>query len=203
MGTAAAGRLTRAPWPLRAFSSSLPMALLRARESVMRRFRPGLRDHGVTEQQWRILRALAGRAGLEITELASQTCLRPPSLSRILPDLEARGLVARRPVASDMRRAVVVVTRGGLELIAAHAPASERIYRAIEDRFGSERLRQLLELLGQLEDCVARAPAERRARDPYDGQPAARNSRGRRSGRGTGSADGADKRGARGEARRS
>ncbi len=46
--------------PMRAFSSSLPMALLRAREAVMRRFRPGLRDHGVTEQQWRVLRALAG-----------------------------------------------------------------------------------------------------------------------------------------------
>ncbi len=151
-------RSVRAPLPMRAFSSSLPMALLRARESVMRRFRPGLRDHGVTEQQWRILRALAGRPGLEITELASRTCLRPPSLSRILPDLEARGLVARRPVASDMRRALVMVTRGGLDLIAAHAPESEKIYRAIEERFGSERLRQLLELLGKLEDCIARAP---------------------------------------------
>ena len=45
--------------PMRTFSQSLPMALLRAREAVMRRFRPGLRCHGVTEQQWRVLRALA------------------------------------------------------------------------------------------------------------------------------------------------
>ncbi len=151
----------RAQPPIRAFSSSLPMALLRARESVMRRFRPGLRGHGVTEQQWRVLRALAGHPGLEITELASQTCLRPPSLSRILPDLEARGLVARRSVASDMRRAVVAVTRGGLDLIAAHAPESEKVYRTIEARFGSERLRQLLELLELLEDCIARPPIRR------------------------------------------
>jgi hypothetical protein len=34
--------------PMRGFSQSLPMALLRAREAVMRRFRPGLRDRGVT-----------------------------------------------------------------------------------------------------------------------------------------------------------
>ena len=44
--------------PMREFSRSLPMSLLRAREAVMRQFRPSLRSHGLTEQQWRILRAL-------------------------------------------------------------------------------------------------------------------------------------------------
>jgi homoprotocatechuate degradation regulator HpaR len=135
---------------MRAFSNSLPMALLRAREAVMRRFRPGLRSHGVTEQQWRVLRALAGHAALEISELASVTCLLLPSLSRILPQLESRGLIARHPVPSDLRRANLVLTGAGLELIAAHAPESEAIYRAIEQRFGGERLDQLFELLHQL-----------------------------------------------------
>jgi len=45
--------------PMREFSRSLPMSLLRAREAVMRQFRPSLRRHDLTEQQWRILRALA------------------------------------------------------------------------------------------------------------------------------------------------
>jgi hypothetical protein len=35
---------------------ALPIALLRAREAVMVRFRPILRYHGVTEQQWRVMR---------------------------------------------------------------------------------------------------------------------------------------------------
>ena len=73
--------------PMRAFSNSLPMELLRAREAVMRRFRPGLRGHGVTEQQWRILRALAHSGPLEVSQLADATCLLAPSLSRILPDM--------------------------------------------------------------------------------------------------------------------
>ncbi len=140
---------------LRPFANSLPMALLRAREAVMRAFRPGLREHGVTEQQWRVLRALAGLGPLEITELAARTCLLPPSLSRILPDLESRGLVIRRQVASDMRRAAVSLTPAGLQLIAAHAPQSERVYRTIEERFGAERLRQLFHLLGELEEALA------------------------------------------------
>ena len=150
--------------PIRPFADSLPMALLKAREAVMRRFRPGLRAHAVTEQQWRVLRALSALGPLEITELATRTCLLPPSLSRLLPALESRGLLVRRGVASDMRRTVVSVTAAGLELIEAHAPHSERIYRAIEERFGAERLRQLYRLLGELETALGpqtRGSAER------------------------------------------
>ena len=46
--------------PMREFSRSLPMSLLRAREAVMRHFRPSLRDHELTEQQWRILARAGG-----------------------------------------------------------------------------------------------------------------------------------------------
>jgi len=38
---------------LRDFQKNLPMALLKARESVMAHFRPILREHDITEQQWR------------------------------------------------------------------------------------------------------------------------------------------------------
>jgi len=149
--------------PMRAFSNSLPMALLRAREAVMRRFRPALRSHGVTEQQWRVLRALAGPTALEISELAAETCLLAPSLSRILPQLEARGLIARQAVPGDLRRSSVVLTGAGLELIAAHAPQSEATYRAIEQRFGTERLGELFALLRDLEHSLATANSARGA----------------------------------------
>src|SRR6202051_4457534 len=75
--------------PMREFSRSLPMSLLRAREAVMRQFRPSLRNHGLTEQQWRILRALTAVDAIEVTELARVAFLLGPSLSRILRDLEA------------------------------------------------------------------------------------------------------------------
>src|SRR5437667_12526243 len=82
--------------PMREFSRSLPMSLLRAREAVMRQFRPSLRNHGLTEQQWRILRALTAVDAIEVTELARVAFLLGPSLSRILRDLEARDLIERR-----------------------------------------------------------------------------------------------------------
>ena len=155
--------------PMRPFTESLPMALLRSREAVMRLFRPGLRKHAVTEQQWRILRALAHSGPLEVTELAEATFLLAPSLSRILPDLEKRQLISRQQVDSDLRRSVVRLEPKGLRLIGSHAPYSEQMYAQIAKRFGTERIAQLLRLLEDLESSLAeisqeQAPAARRGK---------------------------------------
>ena len=101
--------------PMREFSRSLPMSLLRAREAVMRQFRPSLRNHGLTEQQWRILRALTAVDTIEVTELARVAFLLGPSLSRILRDLEARDLIERRTAKADLRRGDGVDLVQGLE----------------------------------------------------------------------------------------
>jgi homoprotocatechuate degradation regulator HpaR len=146
--------VARKALPMRAFSESLPMALLRTREAVMCLFRPGLRNRGVTEQQWRILRALAHGGPMEVTELADATFLLGPSLSRILPDMEKRQLVSRKQVDSDLRRSVVSLEPKGLRLISAHAPDSEEIYAQIAERFGVERVTQLFTLLHELQETI-------------------------------------------------
>src|SRR5215475_303528 len=146
-GSAAAGRQV----PMREFSRSLPMSLLRAREAVMRQFRPSLREHGLTEQQWRILRALAAIETIEVTELARTAFLLGPSLSRIIRDLEARRLVERRVAKADLRRAMVSISEKGLRLMERVAPTSEQIYAAITRRYGARRLAELQDMLGELE----------------------------------------------------
>jgi homoprotocatechuate degradation regulator HpaR len=140
---------------MREFSRSLPMSLLRAREAVMRQFRPSLRRHGLTEQQWRILRALTSVEYIEVTELARLAFLLGPSLSRILRDLEARGLIERRSAEADLRRAVVSISPKGLRLIEAVAPTSEAIYAGITKRYGSRKLAELQAMLGALEESLA------------------------------------------------
>ena len=152
-GQAEAGAPRRAP--MREFSRSLPMSLLRAREAVMRQFRPSLRNHGLTEQQWRILRALSSVDEIEVTELAYVAFLLGPSLSRILRDLEARQLIERKAAATDARRAVVSISAKGLKLIEAVAPTSEAIYAEITRRYGARKLGELQEMLGVLEASLA------------------------------------------------
>jgi hypothetical protein len=61
--------------PLRDFRHSLPMELLRAREAAMSRFRPVLREYGLTEQQWRVIRVLAEQDGIDASEVAARSFL--------------------------------------------------------------------------------------------------------------------------------
>lgn len=141
--------------PMRDFSRSLPMSLLRAREAVMKQFRPSLRRHRLTEQQWRILRALAAVDAIEVTDLARVAFLLGPSLSRILRDLEARQLIERRTAKADLRRSVVSISQKGVKLIELVAPTSEAIYAAITQRYGAQKLAELQDMLVLLENNLA------------------------------------------------
>lgn len=141
---------------LRDLSRSLPMTLMRAREAVMQYFRPHHRRHGITEQQWRVLRVLHKSGEIEIADLARESVLLAPSLSRILRDLLAADLVNRRPVEHDLRRSLVSIAPSGVALLAKVAPLSEASFAAIADRFGETRLNELFQLLNELEDVLVR-----------------------------------------------
>ena len=133
---------------LRSFDESLPMALLRAREAIMRRFRPILGDHDVTEQQWRVLRALADAdRAVTVGELIDKTFILGPSLSRMLVTLDARGLIVRSADRGDGRRSQVAISRSGRRLVAAIAPHSERVYAEIGAQLGPVDMDQLYDLL--------------------------------------------------------
>jgi homoprotocatechuate degradation regulator HpaR len=141
--------------PMREFSRSLPMSLLRAREAMMRHFRASLRRYGLTEQQWRILRALASVETIEVTELARVAFLLGPSLSRILRDLETRQLVERQVAKADQRRGLVSISAKGLKLMETVAPSSEAIYAAIIKRYGARKLAELQDMLHALEGSLS------------------------------------------------
>ncbi|MCU1359136.1 MAG: Bacterial regulatory protein MarR family [Ilumatobacteraceae bacterium] len=117
----------------------------------MAEFRPILAEHDVTEQQWRVLRALVDQpGGMGVGELAERTFLLGPSVSRILSALELRGLARRSPVDHDARRALIEATPQGIDLYEAISPASELAYQRVEARFGVDDLEQLYVLLDRL-----------------------------------------------------
>jgi homoprotocatechuate degradation regulator HpaR len=170
---------TKRSKPMRDFSRSLPMALLRGREAVMRHFRPLLRAYGLSEQQWRILRALTAVETIEVTELAHSAYLLGPSLSRMLRDLEARKLVARKPAKDDQRRSMVSITPKGIALIETVAPFSEDIYAQIARHYGAAKLAGLQEMLHGLEASLSELPM-RHAADAVDSPKEFRSTRRRK-----------------------
>jgi homoprotocatechuate degradation regulator HpaR len=156
---------------LRDLSRSLPMALMRGREAVMQYFRPHHRAHGITEQQWRVLRVLYKSGDLEIAELARQSVLMPPSLSRILRDLEAAKMVKRRVVHTDLRRSVISISPPGLEMLSKIAPLSEASFSEIAHLFGEERLDQLFDLLYELERKLKKQPGRSASKEKGSAAP--------------------------------
>ncbi|MBV7378422.1 homoprotocatechuate degradation operon regulator HpaR [Maritimibacter dapengensis] len=129
---------------------TLPMALLRARETVMDRFRPMLHRHGVTEQQWRVLRVLDEADSIDASELAEGAAILAPSLSRILKTLETRGFIELRKDPGDGRRSLISLTRAGSAFLAEVAPESAEIYKEIEGLIGAQRIETLLDEIDTL-----------------------------------------------------
>ena len=136
--------------PLRRFEEALPIALLRTREAVMAKFRPHLAEHGMTEQQWRVIRVVQQRPGIDATALSEACCILMPSLSRMLKNLESDGLLIRNKVEGDMRRQVITLTQKGSDLFAMMAPKSEEIYAEIEAQIGKSEMGRLIEQLQSL-----------------------------------------------------
>lgn len=134
---------------LRDFQHSLPMELLKAREAAMSRFRPMLRRHGLTEQQWRVIRALAAYQEIDASEIARKSFLLAPSLTRILRFLEREELVKRSSDANDQRRYVFVLTGKGRRIYDEVGPDSELLYAEIEKEFGADKLEALYALLAE------------------------------------------------------
>lgn len=138
------------PHPMRDMAQSLPIGLLKAREAIMGDFRAMITDTQLTDQQWRILRALAESPGLDVFELSEKCAILQSSVSRILRKMEGRNLISRRTLPEDRRRAVISITPQGQAILTRLAPRCEEIYRDITARFGQEKLDSLLLLLHDL-----------------------------------------------------
>ena len=128
---------------LQVFGTSLPMSLLRARECVVQQFRHALRRHQLNETQWRVLRVLAELPEVTAKELARETAILSPSLSRMLVSMEARKLIRRKTGTEDQRQTLVSMAPGGRKLFLQARPEVEAVYAGMRQAFGNERLDRL------------------------------------------------------------
>ena len=134
---------------------ALPLSIVRARESVMGSFRSVLHKYGLTEPQWRVIWTIESLEEVEMTELARMTAILFPSLSRIVREMEQREYINRRSDPSDLRRMLVSLNDRGSALFELVAPEARAVYRSIRDVMGTEKLRQLQNLLVELDEKVS------------------------------------------------
>jgi homoprotocatechuate degradation regulator HpaR len=130
----------------------LPRLLLQARESVMAHTRPGLRAHGLSDQQWRVLRVLGEHGVADTGRVAREAYILGPSLTGVLSRMERDGLVRRERDPQDQRRTVVEATARGLRLVNKLSLAIETHYAWMEKSLGKQKLAQLYALLDRVID---------------------------------------------------
>lgn len=136
--------------PPRLVHRNLPLLFMQARESVFTRFRPILNAVGITEQQWRVVRALLDHGPLEQRRLGAVCHLSNPSLAGILSRMEQLGFVARERLDHDQRRVKVSATAQGKALAAQLAPTIEATYSALQDELGLEFVDRLYATLDEV-----------------------------------------------------
>jgi homoprotocatechuate degradation regulator HpaR len=129
---------------------NLPRLLLQAREAVMTHTRPSLREHGLSDQQWRVLRVLGEHGTVETGRVAREAYILGPSLTGVLARMERDGLIQRERDPADQRRTVVEATPKGLKMVDRLSTTIETHYRWLEQSLGKQKLGQLYRLLDQL-----------------------------------------------------
>lgn len=142
---------------------NLPLLMLQAREHVIGHFRPILNAHGITEQQWRVVRVLLEAGALEPHEIGELCRLSSPSLAGVLKRMGEIGFVNRKRLAHDQRRVRVSLTPRSRALAARMAPQIEAVYAHVEGQLGKEFCQHLY---GALDELIARLePTAPRARN--------------------------------------
>ncbi len=129
---------------------NLPQLFLKAREELLRHFRPIISHFGLTEQQWRILRTLSEKDPLEPREICELCHILSPSLTGVLSRMESMGLVTRTRVPEDQRRIIVRLTTKSEQLVAELGPLIMAQYQIIEKALGAELISQLYDIMDKV-----------------------------------------------------
>ena len=129
---------------------NLPRLLLQAREAVMAHTRPALREHALSDQQWRVLRVLGEHGTVDTGRVAREAFILGPSLTGVLSRMERDGLIGRERDPADQRRTVVKATVKGKLLVRKLSVTIEAHYQQMETVLGKQKLAQLYTLLDAL-----------------------------------------------------
>jgi DNA-binding MarR family transcriptional regulator len=106
--------------PVASVAGEAFVTLFSTADRVRTFFAAVLEPHGITGQQYNVLRILRGAEpeGLLTLTVAERMVERTPGITRMIDRLEAKGLVARERCTEDRRCVYCRITKQGLDLLA-------------------------------------------------------------------------------------
>jgi DNA-binding MarR family transcriptional regulator len=130
--------------------SYLPYLLNRAGTRVATAFGEEVRALGASLQIWRVLAALRERDGRRMGDLSTTTSIEVSTLTRLVDQMEKKGLVARRRAPDDARVVVLFATAAGRRLTRRILPIAERYERVALKGFDAKEAETLRAALRRL-----------------------------------------------------
>ena len=134
------------------FLDSLPMILSRTLDGVMPVYRALFQEHAITDQQWRVMRALWEQKHLTSKQISEITLLPSPSLVGILDRLEKKGFVGRLRSVEDRRLVYIIPTQAGRKLQELMLPKIEQIHDKFMHQVTPDEWGELNRILDKLND---------------------------------------------------
>lgn len=108
-------------------------------------------EHRFSLSHGAVLGRLDREGARSVSELAAAERVRPQSMAQTVSELEAEGLVSRRPDPADRRRALVELTANGLVVLGADRLHREGwLAQAIRDGFSPDEQQVLTEAVALL-----------------------------------------------------
>jgi DNA-binding MarR family transcriptional regulator len=135
--------------PFASATQEAAVSLLRTADLVRRAVAVVVEPHGLTPQQYNVLRILrgAGADGLPTLEIAQRMIEQTPGITRLVDRLEIKKLVSRERCPTDRRQVFCRITPAGLSLLERlDSPVHEAEAVALSD-LSERQLAELLELL--------------------------------------------------------
>ena len=125
-------------------SQALPLKLLRVRESFMEYFRPIVKKHNITEQQWRVIRYLIEHSdSTNIEKISRKACISSPSLTGILHRMERDGFITRRGDTKDRRKTYITLTEKSRQLYQIVYEESQIGYQQLAKDLGDNEIKAI------------------------------------------------------------
>ncbi|CTQ46956.1 hypothetical protein ROS1_53040 [Roseibium sp. ROS1] len=136
--------------PEKFVSSYLLYLLAASSEAASHQFHLRVRELGLRVPEWRVLACLFDQDGLMITQLAKYSLLEQSRMTRIVDQMEKRGLVVRKSDKGDGRRVRVHLTDAGQKLsseVVEEAREHERTLLSALNQSDADRIKPSLERL--------------------------------------------------------
>jgi DNA-binding MarR family transcriptional regulator len=149
--------------------NSVGYLVRRAANLILPQFETLFAKEELTFSQWAVLMALREWEASTSGEIARHICHDAGSLTRILDQLERRGLIARLRSDADRRVITLTLTPQGLELVESLMPRVADFWNSLLSDYSHAEIKALIRLLTRLVDAAGGARDEtglgRRRRD--------------------------------------